>query len=137
MIAPLFRRLIGFCRDSSAATSAEFALVVPFFIVLVFGTINTSIAVAAVTQVHYAAERSARCLSTSVIPASTAGSCAANIDTYAKAWYRGPELTGLVFTPFDDPTCGNRVTGSGDYAILTGFESTTVRISGTACYPKI
>jgi len=131
--ASLLRALL---RNASGATAAEFALVVPFFIVLVFGTINVGITMSAVNQVHYAAERSARCLSTSVIPASTAGSCAANIDTYAKAWYRGPGLTGLTFTT-RRIDCGNEVTGTGTYAIVTGIERTAVTISAKACYPVI
>ena len=127
-------KLMAMLRDSSGATAAEFALVMPLFIILVFGTINTGLAMSAVTQVHYAAERSARCLSVSV-----AGNCSkANIDTYAKGLYNGPGLTGLAFTsPSPDPACGKRVTGSGDYAILTGFDSFTINISATACYPII
>lgn len=127
-------RLVGFRGNTSAATAAEFALVVPVFIILVFGTINTGIAMSAVTQVHYAAERSARCLAVDV----TASCSKASIDTFAKGLYNGPGLTGLAFaSPTTDPSCGKQVTGSGTYAILTGFDSTSVTISATACYPII
>lgn len=120
--------------DRSGAAASEFALVVPFFIVLVFGTINTGIALSAVNQVHYAAERSARCLATTVSDACTK----AAIDAYAKGFYNGPGLTAFAFSsPNTDPACGKQVTGTGGYEILTGFESTAVTISATACYPII
>lgn len=125
-----------FWHDTSAATASEFALVVGFFLVLVFGTINTGLAMSAVNQVHYAAERSARCLATTVLPAGTAGACNTNVDTYAKNWYKGPGVTGLTFVA-SDQTCGKRVIGSASYAILTGFDSTAITISATACYPVI
>ena len=58
--------------DDSASTSAEFALIVPLFLILVFGTINGTAMLSAATQMHYAAERAARCLSVDV-----AGNCSA------------------------------------------------------------
>ena len=55
-----------FLVDERAATAAEFALVVPVFLLLMFGTINGSIMMSAITQMHYASERAARCLSVDV-----------------------------------------------------------------------
>lgn len=128
------RGIAALLRDASAAAAAEFALVVPVFLMLVFGTISGAMAMSAVTQVHYAAERSARCLATDVGGNCTKGA----IDTYAKGFYNGPTLTGLAFSsPNTDPTCGKQVTGTGSYAIVTGFSSTAVTISATACYPII
>lgn len=127
-------RLAAFRGDTSGATAAEFAIVVPVFVILVFGTISAAIAMSAVTQMHYAAERSARCLATTVSAACTKEA----IDTYAKGLYNGPGLTAFSFTsPTTDPACGRQVTASGDYAIVTGFESTSITISATACYPII
>lgn len=134
LAALAFVRARALLRDRSGAAAAEFALVVPSFIVIVFGTINGGIAMSAVTQIHYAAERSARCLATTVSSACTK----AAIDTYAKGYYNGPGLTGFTFSsPTTDPACGKQVTGTGGYEILTGFESTAVTISATACYPVI
>lgn len=134
-LAALVRtRLAAFPGNSSGTTAAEFALVVPVFLALVFGTINAGLAMSAVSQIHYAAERSARCLATTVSAACTAGT----IDTYAKAIYHGPALTAFAFaSPTTDPACGKQVTGTGRYALLTGFASTSVTISATACYPII
>jgi Flp pilus assembly protein TadG len=128
------RPLVGlaFRRDDRAATSAEFALVVPLFIILLFSTINGSLMLSAATQMHYAAERAARCLSVDV-----AGDCSAGtIDAYAKSFYDGPTLTGMSFTT-TAPACGNRVVGTGTYELVGGLEMTSVSMSATACYPKI
>ena len=119
-------------REDSGATAAEFALVVPTFLLLVFGTINAGMAMAAVTQVHFAAQKAARCLSTDV----TASCTASNIDTIAKGYYDGPGMTSLSFSA-TAPSCGNQVTGTGSYELVTGFSSTAITISANACYPKI
>jgi Flp pilus assembly protein TadG len=118
--------------DDSASTSAEFALIVPLFLILVFGTINGSAMLSAATQMHYAAERAARCLSVDV-----AGNCSAGaIDAYAKSFYDGPALTGMNFAA-TAPACGNQVIGTGTYELFSGVAATSVSMSATACYPKI
>lgn len=126
-----FSTIKGFARDERAATAAEFALVVPVFFGLVFATINGSIMMSAVIQMHYAAERTARCMSVDV------GAACDNPDTYAKGVYNGPSLAGLVFTPTSNLACGNRVVGSGAYELVSGLAITTVNISATSCYPVI
>jgi Flp pilus assembly protein TadG len=122
----------GLRRDDSGATAAEFALVVPTFLLLVFGTINVGMAMAAVTQMHFAAQKAARCLSTDV----TATCTTANIDTYAKGFYDGPGMNSLSFSA-SAPACGNKVHGTGSYELVTGFSKTAITIGATACYPKI
>lgn len=119
-------------RNDSGATAAEFALVVPTFLLLVFGTINVGMAMAAVTQMHFAAQKAARCLSTDV----TATCTTANIDTYAKGFYSGPGMNSLTFSA-SAPACGSKVTATGSYNLVTGFDSTALTISANACYPKI
>ena len=121
-----------FFTDDRAATAAEFALVVPVFLLLMFATINGSIMMSAITQMHYASERAARCLSVDVEGACLAGS----IDTYANGLYNGPSLAGMSFVA-GDLACGNQVVGSGTYQLVSGIEVTSVSLSSTACYPKI
>ena len=118
--------------DDRAATAAEFALVVPVFLLLMFGTINGSIMMSAITQMHYASERAARCLSVDVDGLCPAGS----IDAFAKGLYNGPSLDGMTFVA-DDLACGNQVVGSGTYELISGIDVTSVSLSSTACYPKI
>lgn len=124
-------RLIAFVRDERGGGAAEFALVLPLFVILVFGTLNGSIMYSAQTQIHYAAERTARCKSVDVD-----GACD-DADAFAKGLYDGPSLDGLVFTATDDATCGWRVTGSGTYDLMAGLSATSVTISADSCYPKI
>lgn len=129
--ARIRRLLLAFGRDTSGASAAEFALVMPFFVLLVLGTINTCLALSAVNSMHFAAERTARCLA---VGGST--SCSSNVDSYAKGWYRGPGLIGLLFQNPPD-TCGKLVTGQANFNIITGLNSTAVTISAKACYPLI
>lgn len=124
--------LTTFARDVAGASAAEFTLVMPFFILLVFGTINTCLALSAVNSMHFAAERTARCLA---VGGSTA--CTSDVNGYAKGWYSGPGLNGLTFTGSTDTTCGRLVTGTANFNIITGLNSTAVTISAKACYPLI
>lgn len=128
---PLTGGLKTLLQDDRGGGAAEFALVLPVFVLLVFGTINGSIMYSAQTQMHYAAERTARCKAVDVN-----GACD-SADAYAKGHYHGPNLSGLLFTATDDATCGWRVTGNGKYQLMTGFDSTAVTISANSCYPKI
>ena len=125
------RVLTKLCRDESAATSSEFALVVPFFLTLIFATVNGSIAMSAVSQLHYAAERPARCLSVDVT-----GACEGDINHFGNQYYDGPSLTGLNFAA-SAKECGNEVVGTGSYEILAGLASSSINISATACYPYL
>jgi len=128
----LRRTLAALARDQHATTAAEFALVVPLFLGLVFLTINGSIMLSAAVQTHYAAERAARCLSVNV-----SGDCSlGNIDAYAKTYYNGPTLTGMTFTGTSLADY-NQVDGTGTYELITGLGNTSVTISSTARYPKI
>lgn len=82
LITP-FKRFRVFLRDSAGATAAEFALVLPVFLLIVFGTINMALAMSAVVRLHFVTETAARCLSV-----NTTGACtAANINTYATSLY--------------------------------------------------
>ncbi|GAA4762509.1 TadE/TadG family type IV pilus assembly protein [Novosphingobium ginsenosidimutans] len=118
-------------RDQRGGGAAEFALVLPLFVLLVFGTINGSIMYSAQNQMHYAAQRAARCKAVDVTSACP------DADAYAKTMYNGPSLAGLTFTATDDATCGWRITGSGQYELMSGFTSTTINIRADSCYPKI
>jgi Flp pilus assembly protein TadG len=132
--------LRGFVCDTSAASAAEFALVLPIFLLLTLGTISVGILLSAITQMHFAAEKAARCLSVDV-----AGNCPATdsaIDTYAKKFYQGPALSGLTFSgppsPLTNPlSCGNQVNARGSYQFLTGVSRSTVNLSASACYAVI
>lgn len=124
--------LSAFSRDPSGTTAAEFALVVPLFVILVFGTINTCLLIAAFINMQYAAQRTARCLSVDIAATCTPG----NVDTFAKGLYNGPSVTGLTFAS-TTPACGTQVTATGSFELMTGLSATSVNLSAQACYPKI
>jgi hypothetical protein len=121
-----------FARDGAATTAAEFALVLPLFLLVVFGTINTALALSAVTRLHFVTERAARCLSV-----DTSGVCSLdNINSYAKTRYSVGGVSDLIFVA-TKPNCGYKVQGAGTYEILTGIGSIPIHISASACYPII
>lgn len=130
--ASIRARLATLPGDTSGATAAEFAMVIGVFLTLVFGTIGTGMAMSAVNQIHYAAERSARCLAVNVSGDCTPG----GIDAFAKGIYSGPGLTGLAFTT-QQIACGHEVTGTGSFAILPGIPNTAFTVTARACYPVI
>lgn len=124
--------LRAFARHQAGTAAAEFALVVPLFLLLTFGTINMALALSAVVRLHYATERAARCLSV-----DTTGSCyAANIDTYAKSLYPVGGVTGLTFVA-TQPSCGNKVSAIGSYNVFTGIGQIPITLTASACYPVI
>lgn len=125
-------RLRAFLRDTAAATAVEFALVLPLFLLVTIGTINMGLAMSALVRLHFATEHAARCLSTDVSGACTAG----NIDTYAKSLYQIGSMSNLSFTT-TAPACGNQVNGSGDYELLTGVGLITINMTAQACYPVL
>ncbi|WP_176590860.1 TadE/TadG family type IV pilus assembly protein [Sphingobium sp. EM0848] len=122
-----------FWRHAGGATAAEFALVLPIFLLTVFGTINMALALSALIQLHYVTEKAARCIS--VDPTGTTCTTA-NVDTYAKGLYQAGGVSGLTFTA-SAPACGNKVDGSGNYQVFTGVGSITIGLSASSCYPKI
>ena len=131
--SPSFQLLRTFWRHAGGATAAEFALVLPLFLLTVFGTINMAFALSALIQLHYVTEKVARCIS--VDPTGTTCTTA-NADTYAKGLYQGSGITGLTFAA-TAPACGNKVDGSGNYQVFTGVGSITIGLSASSCYPKI
>ena len=127
------RRFRAFVSNTAGATAAEFALVLPLFLLTVFGTINMALAMSSIIRLHYATERAARCLSVDV-----SGDCtAANIDTYAKSLDPIGGVSGLAYTPDPAATCGKKVDGNGTYEVFTGVGTLSIGLSASACYPVI
>ncbi len=112
------------------ATAAEFALILPALVLLTIGSINVSIMMFAVSQLHFAVEKAARCvaISSTLCPTPT---------TYAQSLYKGPTLTGLAFTK-PASSCGSngaQILGTGTYNFVTGLANIPVNLSATACHP--
>jgi Flp pilus assembly protein TadG len=123
-------RLRSFLRSESGASALEFAIVAPVFIFLVLATINLASMAYSVTDLHFAAQRTARC----VAMKSTDGVIAANtcVADAASAYTGAPIGATFVRTAAG---CGNTVTATGTFAVRTGLVTLDVPLSAAACYP--
>lgn len=129
------KTLIG---GDDGAAAAEFALVLPVFLVLIFAIVSFGGVLYAYTQLHFATEDAARCYSVKTDICDNA----ADTKTYALSHYTGPNI-GVDFptaTITQTGACfgasqGHTVTGSGTYAVNVGFFNFSIPMSATACFP--
>jgi Flp pilus assembly protein TadG len=129
MRAPDLGRIFDFLRRERGSTAAEFALVLPVFLLLTLGTIGICTLLYTMATLHYAVEDAARCAS---IKTAVCGSGAATA-AYAASRYSGPPA-GVTFTP-TLAACGNKVTATATFNLHTGVATFATPISATACYP--
>jgi len=136
-----WQHLLSALRNDNGSAAGEFALVLPIFLLMVFGSIYSCMLMGAIVELHQVTENAARCLSV-----DSALSCtSANINTYASGQYAGPAISSLTFTPTQVTSCGsgvagtggNQVVGTGNFTLFTGAGNFTVHLSSTACYPVI
>jgi Flp pilus assembly protein TadG len=127
MRVPAYR----FWRNTRGATAMELALLLPVFVVLIFGLINTSLMAGALSGMHYAVEEASRCYAVN----KTVCSSVTTTRTYAQAKYVGP---GAEPT-FDVTTagCGHTVTATTTYRLELALMVMNVPLSATACYPGV
>jgi Flp pilus assembly protein TadG len=126
--------LIPLWRSRRGATAAEFALVLPGVLFLVFGAFNLAIVLYAASSLQAAAEASARWVSIQTALNSGTAPALADVQTYAQNHYAGPGLTSLTFTS-STPGCGHSVSGSGTYELFYGFGALNVPVKAQACFP--
>jgi Flp pilus assembly protein TadG len=126
------RRLFWLCERGAIA--AEFALVLPVFVLLTIGTIGVGTMMSMIVSLHFAVEDAARCASVKTTVCTNAGTT----QTYATGQYKGPTVTGLAFalTAAAAGNCGNKVVGTGTYTLRTGLGAISVPVSASACYPS-
>ncbi len=123
-------RLISDERGSSAV---EFALVLPAFLLLIFGAIGGGVLAYATVSLQRATEVAARCVT---LQGSLKCSNAAAITAAGTNAYSGPYLSGLAFAnATSNASCANKVTGSGTFSAFPGLNFLTVKLSANACYP--
>jgi Flp pilus assembly protein TadG len=125
----MMRSTAGFMRRTGGATAVEFAIVLPCFLALTVGTVNTCIALYANSALHFAVDDAARCMSvnTSVCDNAT------DTQTYAASNYNGPAISP-TFTAVTS-SCGSQVTGAVTYQLNAIVTNVSVPLSATACYP--
>lgn len=122
-------RLISDERGSSAV---EFALVLPAFLLLIFGAIGGGVLAYATTSLQRATEVASRCVT---LQGSLKCADASAITTAGTNAYSGPFLSSLSFTATPAASCANKVTGTGTFSAFPGLNFLTVNLSASACYP--
>ena len=119
-------------RDQRGAVASEFALVIGFAMITVLGLINGGLMLYSYSNLHMAAETTARWAS---IRTTVDGAAPGSTDLQAKGagFYRGataaPSFVGAA------ATCGMQVTASTTFRLSLGLGSTPVSMSAKACYP--
>jgi Flp pilus assembly protein TadG len=124
------RKLIG---ENDGATAVEFAFTAPLFMALVFGIIESGLAMWTQFGLENAVETAARCAA--VNRTSCSGSSA--VATYAASNTLGVTVPTSDFT-YSKVSCGHQVSASYDYAYLTHyFGATKVTMHAQSCFPDI
>jgi Flp pilus assembly protein TadG len=137
-------RSLGYARGG--ATAVEFALVVPMFLMLVFGGIEFGRLLWAKEAMQETAIAGARCVAIAQGSGQTSSPCASGgtntyIQNVAKAW----GLTLASITPTTSTSCGG--TGGFSQVTLTStfnsvapklveLSSGGLTLTATACYPN-
>lgn len=121
-------------RESRGASSAEFALVLIPFLMLVLGITGVSMLFYANQSLQYATEAAARYYS--VQTANNNGTPPSDVASHAQKAYTGPGIT-TSFTP-SRGGCGANgftVTGSATFPLNVGITSIPVSLKSHACFP--
>jgi Flp pilus assembly protein TadG len=119
-------------RDQRGAVAAEFALVIGFAMVTVLGLINGGLMLYSYSNLHMAAETTARWAS---IRTTIDGAAPGLTDLQAKGagFYRGATAAPLFAVA--SATCGMKVTASTKFNLSLGLGSAPIAMSATSCYP--
>ena len=129
-----------FARGEQGAGAAEFALLLPALMFLMFGTINLFLLVYSAVNLHSATEGAARYAS--VTTAGGGSPTQSTVNTYGTSHYVGPNI-GAAFT-YTAPTgsaggctstTGYNVTGRGTYRMYYGFGFQSITLNSAACFP--
>jgi len=123
------RYLARLWRDEFGGGAAEFAIVVLPFSAMIFAIIHMSLLFYANTSLQFAVEAAARCFSVDSTNCNTTGAA----QTYATGRYAGPNI-GATFVA-TATGCGHTVTGTGSYSFNAVFQTYSVPLSVTACFP--
>ena len=113
-----------FAVDETAAGSAEFAIVIPLVLTLIFGAIASGVMMYTAVNMQRASEIAARCLSAQ----------RTDCTPYEK-FYKGPDVGVAINVVNNAPGCdGYRATASGTFNFFAGF-ALSVPVGTAACYP--
>ena len=121
---------LRFWRAQTGASAVEFALVVPAFLALTIGALNLCIVLYINSNLHFAVDDAARCMSVKTTVCDTV----AHTKTHALATFNFPSLSPTI-TPTFAAACGNQVSGSATYQLNAVVTNLSVNLSATSCFP--
>ena len=130
------RAFVHFLREETAASAAEFALVVFPFVALVLGIIGLSMLLYANQTLQFATEKAARYYSVQTANATNSGGTVpapSDIVAYAQSAYTGPGDSPSFSAT--SAACGYQVTGTTTLPFNTGIYNTSVTLNSSACFP--
>ena len=133
--------LSSWIKARRGTATAEFALVLTPFLLLLFGVIHLSLLSYAAMQLNWAAEATARCMVVAQNSGYASASCATNATatSYFDALYHGPTgtptLTTLDETQICDSAANYQVVATTNYVINAVFFNKTVALTAKACFP--
>lgn len=123
------RRPDALHNDDAGATAVEFALMLPVFILMILGGMETATLGFAVSSLHFAVEDAARCAAVK----TTVCTDGAATNAFAIAHYVGPSVALVVSS--SAAGCGHTVSAAGTYSLNLIPQMLNIPLSATACYP--
>ena len=120
-------------RAELGAVSAEFVLVFPAAIFLTLGSLNLGILMFTVTNLNSSVDEAARwaaiqkTLNNGTAPTLTA------VTNFANDRYKGPRVV-RVYAYDSAAACGNQVSVTATFHLVTGIHNVNVPITAKSCY---
>ena len=135
--------LMSAWKDRRGAAAAEFALILPGLLFLLFGIFNLCVATYAEMCLQSAVESAARYASVTAAANSSDSNLSTLVPAYAQHHYMGPAVTTTP-TFVTTGTCqvqaspgyeGYQVAWTGAYKVYYGFGTLPFTLSAKACFP--
>jgi Flp pilus assembly protein TadG len=138
-------RLARYLRTEDAASTAEFAMVLPLLLLFVFGLIQGGMLLFTAGRLHWTVEEAARCASVSLTcrvgGVATGAVNQTTVSAYANTRYGG--LAPATFTYSNTGPCSQSATGNSGkvvngvatFNLNLGVYYRAVPLNATACFP--
>lgn len=121
----------GLARACGGATSVEMAIVLPAFLLLLFGVVETGRIFWTQSTLQYAVEAAARCSAVNTAQCGTTSS----IQSYAVSQSVGITVSSSNFR-VTEPSCGHQVSISYSFnLIVTELYPGTITLNAQSCHP--